>query len=188
MNIEESEQNGLMINDNSPSNKAIKIGGIVSSKKGCIGCCVGVFGFILLCGGLLWGKQQTNPLCVNVDFSDFKVMNSDISKNWETNQLMSKLNLNHLLSQNKKHRRRLFNDNDYKYRAYTAIYLQVLYYSSDEDIINIESMQACHDIERMIKNYNGYHDHSLLSKNENNQIVEVPPSSFLNYVFPRYII
>ena len=178
------------------------------------------------------------PVCLSFNFTDFKVINSDIANNYYQLSLASENNFNDLGSEDDSRRRMLINDllndeneeyfeidrdgtkikidkpirrrlsqtgnytlwthGDFFYRAIARIYLNVFFYSKKtNNILTNELLDICHKIERQIKLFDGYDEHSLIYKEEDDDVtlllgespayLESAPGSFLNYIYPETV-
>eukprot|EP01083_Nonionella_stella_P004306 12442_1 len=85
---------------------------------------------------------------------------------------------------------------DMYYRAVPWATVNILYYSlNHSNILDTDTLNEIHAFEQQIKSWPGYHDHSLIYKENSYQYViantssslylECPPSSALNYMFPE---
>eukprot|EP01083_Nonionella_stella_P179381 636699_1 len=94
---------------------------------------------------------------------------------------------------------RVLRSTDFYYRAIAATTLRVAYYSHDHsNILNTQTLTEIHAIEQQIQSWAGYHNHSIVYKETNQDIkqhiglsplyLEGPPTSALNYMFPRSIL
>ena len=176
-----------------------------------IGCCSICFLFIMLValtGGLLYQRQTKDPLCLSANFNDFKVRNSDIENNYIRGVLRGsttygsvrnqasrrRLNMDsdnelkeYLLQYNRYYGRKLLNDytnDDWAKRCCARNYLQILFYSKGDDLLNDESLAEAKKVENAIKNRPGFQDRTVIANNGNGVFSDTPPSSFLNYIYP----
>eukprot|EP01083_Nonionella_stella_P009521 27380_1 len=202
--------------------KALKVASCVASPIGCCSC----FWFVIAAMVGFGFYVFKFPVCLNFNFSDFKVINSEISNEVYQRQLSSAMSYKSLPSVDRRRRilsledelsqadserdreRRqlqtevfgitMWDSKDFYYRAISSVYLNVFYYSQKtNNILTKDLLGLCHAIEKGIKDFEGYHYHSLIYKETAQEIkdllgvsplyLEAAPGSFLNYVYPEVI-
>jgi len=213
--------------------KSVCLATFISKPWGCPLC----FLLVLACIGGFAAYVVAYPVCLSFNFSDFKVINSEISNhhyqriladatryaNLNVSDSRRRLSVNDDddnndyddIEQQQRQRRlqadpddtfygyQLWTRDDWYWRAKADVYLNVFFYSKkSENILTPTLLTLCHQIERGIKAFNGYHDHSVLYQSEapfnevfgdywgvsaSDVYIESVPGSFLTYVFPQTI-
>ena len=90
----------------------------------------------------------------------------------------------------------MWTSTDFFYRAIQAISLNVFFYAKNtNNILTNELLEICHEVEKGIKDFPFYHNHSLVYREQNEQLealfqenqlyLEASPGSFLNYIYPQ---
>lgn len=208
--------------------KACCCANIVASPGGCCGVFWLVIASWIGCAVFIYFNQP----CISFNFSDFKVINSEISNNWYQHSLAGDNSYDNLgKSESTSRRRMIINDEEYNdmmgigtstrrrlqstptagpfgytfwtstdfyYRAIQAISLNVFFYSKNtNNILTNELLEKCHQVEKGIKAFDRYHNHSLIYREktaaltslfgESTLYLEAAPGSFLNYIFPQTV-
>lgn len=192
--------------------KSLLIANIITHPLGCLFLFLLTFCYM---GGLVYSLLNPYELCLQFNFSDFKVIGSTIVDNWYQHSLSSDTysfsnvydcNCTDEVTSRRRflprngNRRRLASDimtfttNDYYWRAISSIYLEVFFYSlNSDDILTAEHMSEAHTIEQGIKAWEGYHNRSLLYINNDYKSIvgtlylESLTGSFLNILYPSTI-
>eukprot|EP01084_Bolivina_argentea_P275195 469243_1 len=174
--------------------KALGVATCVASPAGCCGCLFTVIAVMV--GFAVY--IVFFPVCLSFNFTDFKVINSEISNDYYQKLLAEDTKFSTLGSESNSRRRLIFEEQDifgieerrirrrlqtelygynlwtskdFYYRAIAAIYLNVFYYSKEtNNILTEELLNICHAVEQGIKSFNGYHNHSLIYKETDTKI------------------
>jgi len=185
---ESSEQSAELDDSHHVELKSFLPATCVSKPLGCCSMCILILAAMAGFGYLIY----LDPVCLSFNFTDFKVIDSDISNDFYQHSLSEATSYGEVKSVDDESTRRRLTANrrqlqdgntvsgyymgwtadDWSRRAVARVYLNVFFYSKKtSNILSEELLELCHEVEVGIKDFEGYHSRALLYKERDSNVI-----------------